>query len=80
MAVPCAKAREKNGRVKRWHEAMCMMAKSAGKVNDLPLEFFARGIWQESDFQSDAVGTATRSGQREQGHRAVMPGTRESGG
>jgi hypothetical protein len=41
----------------------------------LPVEFFARVIWQESRFQSDAVGPVTRSGQRAQGIAQFMPGT-----
>ena len=32
-------------------------------------------IWQESRFQSDAVGPVTRSGQRAQGIAQFMPGT-----
>ena len=56
-------------------EAMCLMIESAARANDLPLEFFARVIWQESRFQSDAVGPMTRSGQRAQGIAQFMPGT-----
>lgn len=56
-------------------EAMCLMIESAAKAHDLPLEFFARVIWQESRFQSDAVGPMTRSGQRAQGIAQFMPGT-----
>jgi Transglycosylase SLT domain/SPOR domain len=56
-------------------EAMCLMIESAAKANDLPLEFFARVIWQESRFQSDAVGPVTRNGQRAQGIAQFMPGT-----
>jgi hypothetical protein len=56
-------------------EAMCLMIESAAKAQDLPLEFFARVIWQESRFQSDAVGPMTRSGQRAQGIAQFMPGT-----
>ena len=37
--------------------------------------FFARVIWQESRFQADAIGPATRSGQRAQGIAQFMPGT-----
>jgi hypothetical protein len=51
------------------------MIESAARANDLPLEFFARVIWQESRFQSDAVGPVTRSGQRAQGIAQFMPGT-----
>lgn len=56
-------------------EAMCLMIELAARANDLPLEFFARVIWQESRFQSDAVGPVTRSGQRAQGIAQFMPGT-----
>jgi hypothetical protein len=56
-------------------EAICLMIESAAKANDLPLEFFARVIWQESRFQSDAVGPVTRSGRRAQGIAQFMPGT-----
>jgi hypothetical protein len=56
-------------------EAMCLMIESAAKAEDLPLEFFARVIWQESRFQADAVGPVTRSGQRAQGIAQFMPGT-----
>lgn len=56
-------------------EAICLMIESAAKAQDLPLEFFARVIWQESRFQSDAVGPVTRNGQRAQGIAQFMPGT-----
>jgi hypothetical protein len=56
-------------------EAMCLMIESAARAQDLPLEFFARVIWQESRFRSDAVGPMTRSGQRAQGIAQFMPGT-----
>lgn len=65
-----ADARESDTR-----EAMCLMIESAARANDLPLEFFARVIWQESRFQADAVGPVTRSGQRAQGIAQFMPGT-----
>jgi hypothetical protein len=64
-----------NARDTDTREAMCLMIESAAKANDLPLEFFARVIWQESRFQSDAVGPVTRSGQRAQGIAQFMPGT-----
>ena len=51
------------------------MIESAARAQDLPLEFFARVIWQESRFQSDAVGPMTRRGQRAQGIAQFMPGT-----
>ena len=56
-------------------EAICLMIESAARANDLPLEFFARLIWQESRFQADAVGPMTRYGQRAQGIAQFMPGT-----
>src|SRR6266702_3230753 len=56
-------------------EAICLMIESAAKAQGLPLEFFARVIWQESRFQSDAVGPVTRSGQRALGIAQFMPGT-----
>jgi hypothetical protein len=63
------------GRDTDTREAMCLMIESAAKSNELPLEFFARVIWQESRFQSDAIGPVTRSGQRAQGIAQFMPGT-----
>jgi hypothetical protein len=56
-------------------EAICLMIESAAKANGLPVEFFARVIWQESRFQSDAIGPMTRRGQRAQGIAQFMPGT-----
>jgi Transglycosylase SLT domain/SPOR domain len=63
------------GRETDTREAMCLMIESAARSQALPLEFFARVIWQESRFQSDAVGPVTRSGQRAQGIAQFMPGT-----
>ena len=56
-------------------EAICLMIESAARESSLPLEFFARVIWQESRFRPDAVGPVTRSGQRAQGIAQFMPGT-----
>ncbi|MGH6642699.1 MAG: transglycosylase SLT domain-containing protein [Bradyrhizobium sp.] len=74
LAIPLQKpsdtARESDTR-----EALCLMVESAARAANLPLEFFARVIWQESRFQSDAVGPVTRSGQRAQGIAQFMPGT-----
>jgi hypothetical protein len=56
-------------------EAMCLMVESAAAAHGLPLEFFARVIWQESRFRPDAVGPVTRNGQRAQGVAQFMPGT-----
>jgi hypothetical protein len=70
LQKPAEAARETDAR-----EAMCLMIESAARANGLPLEFFARVIWQESRFQSDAVGPVTRNGQRAQGIAQFMPGT-----
>ncbi len=56
-------------------EAICLMIESAARANGLPVEFFARVIWQESRFRSDAVGPRTRNGRRAQGIAQFMPGT-----
>jgi hypothetical protein len=55
--------------------SLCLMIESAARAHDLPIEFFARVIWQESRFRPDAVGPLTRSGQRAQGIAQFMPGT-----
>jgi soluble lytic murein transglycosylase-like protein len=68
--LPADVARESDTR-----EAMCLMIESAARANNLPLEFFARVIWQESRFQADAVGPMTRRGERAQGIAQFMPGT-----
>jgi transglycosylase-like protein with SLT domain/sporulation related protein len=61
-------------------DSMCLMIESAARANGLPLEFFARVIWQESRFQPDVVGPRTRTGDRAQGIAQFMPGTaRERG-
>ena len=51
------------------------MLESAARAHDLPVEFFARLIWQESNFKAEAVGPITRSGERAQGIAQFMPGT-----
>lgn len=56
-------------------ESVCLMIEAAARASNLPLEFFARVIWQESRFQSDAIGPVTRNGQRAQGIAQFMPGT-----
>jgi Transglycosylase SLT domain/SPOR domain len=56
-------------------ESICLMIESAARESNLPLEFFARVIWQESRFRPDAIGPVTRSGQRAQGIAQFMPGT-----
>src|SRR5436853_994505 len=56
-------------------ESVCLMIEAAARANDLPLEFFARVIWQESRFHTEAVGPVTRSGERAQGIAQFMPRT-----
>ena len=56
-------------------ESICLMIESAARESNLPLEFFARVIWQESRFRPDAIGPMTRRGQRAQGIAQFMPGT-----
>jgi transglycosylase-like protein with SLT domain len=56
-------------------KSICLLLESAARANDLPVEFFARVIWQESRFRADAVGPVTRSGKRAQGIAQFMPGT-----
>ena len=70
LAVPLDKPEDTDTR-----EAICLMIESAARAQNLPLEFFARVIWQESHFQSDAVGPVTRNGERAQGIAQFMPGT-----
>jgi len=55
--------------------SICQLAQSQAIAHALPFEFFARVIWQESRFRSDAVGPVTRSGQRAQGIAQFMPAT-----
>jgi hypothetical protein len=55
--------------------SICLMIESAASANRLPLEFFARVIWQESRFRAGAVGPLTRSGERAQGIAQFMPRT-----
>lgn len=56
-------------------QSICLMIESAAGTNGIPLEFFARVVWQESRFRSDAIGPVTRSGQRALGIAQFMPRT-----
>jgi hypothetical protein len=56
-------------------QSMCLLVESAAMAHELPVEFFARVIWQESRFQTDAVGPRTRSGDRAEGVAQFMPRT-----
>jgi hypothetical protein len=69
------KAARKNISDAASRESICLMVESAARANGLPLEFFARVIWQESRFRPRAVGPVTRNGERAQGIAQFMPGT-----
>jgi len=75
LAIPPEPPTGNDARDGDTREAICLMIESAARAHDLPLEFFARLIWQESRFQPDAVGPTTRSGARAQGIAQFMPGT-----
>jgi transglycosylase-like protein with SLT domain/sporulation related protein len=72
---PAAAPAKPSERESDTRESICLMIESAARESNLPLEFFARVIWQESRFRPDAVGPMTRSGQRAQGIAQFMPGT-----
>lgn len=55
--------------------SICLIIEAAARAHGLPLEFFARVIWQESRFQADAIGPLTRSGERALGIAQFMPST-----
>jgi Transglycosylase SLT domain len=55
--------------------SLCQTLAAAAAQNGLPFEFFSRIIWQESRFNSGAVGPMTRGGQRAQGIAQFMPAT-----
>ena len=61
-------------------DSMCLMLESAAAANGLPLEFFARVIWEESRFQPNTIGPMTRSGHRAQGIAQFMPYTADERG
>jgi hypothetical protein len=54
---------------------ICQLMESAAVANGLPLQFFARVIWQESRLRPDAIGPVTRSGHQAQGIAQFMPTT-----
>ena len=51
------------------------MIETAARTNGLPVDFFARLIWQESRFEPDEIGPLTHSGEHAQGIAQFMPGT-----
>jgi hypothetical protein len=56
-------------------QSLCPLIQSVAADNGLPVEFFARLIWQESRLRPDAIGPVTRSGKRAQGIAQFMPAT-----
>jgi Transglycosylase SLT domain/SPOR domain len=56
-------------------DSVCLMIEAAARAQDLPLEFFARVIWQESRFRPDTVGPRRRNGESAQGIAQFMPST-----
>jgi Transglycosylase SLT domain/SPOR domain len=75
MGVRGAAANPDDSAVPDTRASVCLMIESAARASALPLDFFARIIWQESRFQPDAVGPTTRGGDRAQGIAQFMPGT-----
>ena len=74
-AAAVAPAAPAKGPTSTSENSLCLVMESAARANDLPYEFFARVIWQESRFRSDAVGPRTKSGERAKGIAQFMPGT-----
>jgi hypothetical protein len=56
-------------------DSVCLMIEAAARAHDLPLEFFAGVIWQESRFRPDTVGPRRRNGESAQGIAQFMPST-----
>ena len=75
-ATPTAAAPQAGGAM----DSICLILESAAAANALPLEFFARVIWQESRFRPDARGPVTRSGHRAEGIAQFMPYTADERG
>jgi soluble lytic murein transglycosylase-like protein len=75
LAEPQTPAPEAQPPAASTSQSICMIIESAAAASRLPLDFFARVIWQESRFQTDAMGPRTRSGERAQGIAQFMPRT-----
>jgi Transglycosylase SLT domain/SPOR domain len=56
-------------------DSVCLMIEAAARAHDLPREFFARVIWQESRFRPDTTGPRRRNGESAQGIAQFMPST-----
>ena len=55
--------------------SVCLMIETTARLNDLPVDFFTRLIWQESRLRPDVIGPLTRSGEHAEGIAQFMPGT-----
>ena len=73
LSAGAAKAEEPAAR--NASNSICLMIEAAAGAHRLPLEFFARVIWQESRFRADVRGPVTRSGERALGIAQFMPRT-----
>lgn len=80
LALPKPRPNPETPKITGAMESICLILESAAESNGLPLEFFARVIWQESRFQPNAVGPVTRSGHRAQGIAQFMPYTADERG
>jgi Transglycosylase SLT domain/SPOR domain len=80
VALPKPRPNPETPKISGAMESICMILESAAEANGLPLEFFARVIWQESRFQPNAIGPVTRSGHRAQGIAQFMPYTADERG
>src|SRR5262245_49034943 len=72
---PSHGATPQRDRTSELSQSLCPLIQSVAAQNELPVEFFARLIWQESRLRPDAVGPVTRSGKRAQGIAQFMPAT-----
>jgi hypothetical protein len=75
LSLGCASAEDGAVKMGDAQKSICLVLESAARANDLPVEFFARLIWQESRFHPNSVGPVTRSGKRALGIAQFMPGT-----
>ena len=69
---PSRGAAQQRDRTSELSQSLCPLIQSVAAQNELPVEFFARLIWQESRLRPDAVGPVTRSGKRAQGIAHIL--------
>ena len=55
----CRRAAVQQERSTELSQSLCPLIQSVAVQNELPVEFFARLIWQESRLRPDAVGPVT---------------------